>query len=115
MALCGTPTYYAEDRAPLTVELVITTGTIAPASVVSAVVKVRLPNALVRTWTLTPTATTATTLTVVHTLEAAGLDAPAAGTAYWESYLYGSGDVLLGKTPEQSFEIGESRIPWPTA
>lgn len=109
-----TPAYYAGDRAPIAVAMTLSTGDVAPASVATVRVLVRLPDGTVRDWQHAPSSTTATSVSIVHPLEATGADATRAGTAYYEAYFYGvGGGEALGKTVESSFAIGESRIPWP--
>jgi hypothetical protein len=109
-----TPAYYAGDRAPIAVAMTLSTGAVAPASVATVRVLVRLPDGTVRDWQHAPSSTTATTVTVLHPLEAAGADATRAGVCYFEAYFYDAGGgEALGKTTESSFTIGESRIAWP--
>lgn len=108
------PAYYAGDRTPIAVSLTLSTGNVAPASVATVRVLVRLPDDTFRDWQHAPSSSTGSTVTVVHPLAADGADATQAGRAFFEAYFYGSGGgEALGKTVEQSFSIGESRIPWP--
>jgi hypothetical protein len=109
-----TPAYYAGDRAPIAVAMTLSTGAVAPASVATVRVLVRLPDGTVRDWQHAPSSSTSTSVSIVHPLEATGADATRAGVAFFEAYFYGGGGgEALGKTNESTFQIGESRIPWP--
>ena len=106
--------YSVGDRSPIAVAFDLSTGPVAPASVATVRVLVRLPDGTMRDWQHAPSSTTSTTVSIVHALDSEGADSPSAGTAWYEAYFYGvGGGEALWKTPEQPFAIGESRIAWP--
>lgn len=91
--------------------LVFTTTTITGTDVQSVKVRVETGGSTLE-WDLTPTATTATSVTCQRVLEAA--DLPRAGRYHLRAWFYGAGAVLLGASEEfDGPEVRPSRVSPP--
>lgn len=102
-------------RSPTTIPVTVETGPVNGTLVTSVVLGVnRTGGQADLEVTLTPTATTASSVTCAWVLAADGTDLAEHGIQKITAFLYGAGGVYLGESGEIPYPVDDRTVPIPT-
>lgn len=102
------------DRSPKAIPIQIATGGVNGTTVASVKVKAVYPGGEVDWGTLTPTATTTTTVSCVFVLDPTGASLPKAGQYRVRAWAYSAGGALLFDTEIVDIKVESAVHTWPT-